>query len=82
MGERIGIADRFAGSLLGAVRIVLVAMLLVLVFDRLIPPGREPSFLRGSQLRPYLSIAGQAGLRSLPPETTAFIDRLKRERRL
>jgi membrane protein required for colicin V production len=82
VGARIGIPDRLAGSLLGVVRIGLVAVLLVLAFDRLIPQGREPSFLRGSQLRPYLSLAGQAGLRSLPPETTAFIDQIKRERGL
>jgi membrane protein required for colicin V production len=81
-GSRIGIPDRLAGSLLGAVRVGLVAVLLVLVFDRLIPHGREPAFLRDSQLRPYLSIAARAGLRSLPPETTAFIDQLKREHRM
>jgi hypothetical protein len=51
---------------------------MVLVFDRLIPPDREPAFLRGSQLRPILSKAGQMGLKSLPPETTAFIDQLKK----
>jgi membrane protein required for colicin V production len=82
VGARIGIPDRLAGSLLGAVRVGLVAVLLVLVFDRLIPAGREPEFLRGSQLKPYLSAAARAGLRSLPPETTAFIDQLKRERRM
>jgi len=81
-GARIGIPDRLAGSLLGVIRIGLVAVMVVLVFDRLIPPGRDPSFLRGSQLRPLLSAAGQIGLRSLPPETTAFIDQFKRERRL
>ncbi len=82
IGPRISIADRLAGSLLGAVRIGLVAVVMVLVFDRLIPPDREPAFLRGSQLRPILSKAGQMGLKSLPPETTAFIDQLKKERRM
>jgi membrane protein required for colicin V production len=82
IGTRIGVADRLAGSMLGAVRVGLVAVMMVLMFDRLIPPGREPDFLRGSQLRPMLSLAGQMGLKSLPPETTAFIDRLKQERRL
>jgi membrane protein required for colicin V production len=62
------------------IRIALVAVLLVLVFDRLIPPGREPDFLRGSRLRPTLSLAGQLGLRTLPPDALAFIDRLKKER--
>jgi membrane protein required for colicin V production len=79
VGTRIGIADRLAGAGLGVIRIALVAVLLVLVFDRLIPPGREPDFLRGSRLRPTLSLAGQLGLRTLPPETLAFIDRLKKE---
>jgi len=82
VGARISIPDRLAGSLLGVVRIGLVAVMVVLVFDRLIPPGRDVSFLRGSQLRPLLSTAGQMGLKSLPPETTAFIDQLRRERRL
>jgi membrane protein required for colicin V production len=80
VGTRIGIADRLAGAALGVIRIALVAVVLVLAFDRLIPAGHDPDFLRGSRLRPTLSLAGQLGLRSLPPETMAFIDRLKRER--
>jgi len=54
----------------------------VLVFDRIIPPGREPAFLKGSQWRPGLSQAAQQGLRSLPPDVEAYIDRLKKERGL
>jgi membrane protein required for colicin V production len=52
----------------------------VLVFDRLIPPGREPAFLKGSTLRPILSRAGEAGINSLPPEVIETIDRVKRAR--
>lgn len=76
---RIGVFDRFAGAILGAVRIILVAVLLVMVFDRLIPPDREPAFLAGSKLRPVLSQAGAQGLRTMPPEVAAYIDRVKRE---
>jgi len=82
VGPSIGWADRLAGSTFGAVRAVLVAVMLVLVFDRLIPPDREPAFLVGSQLRPILSVAGQRGLKSLPPETAELIDQLRRERRM
>jgi membrane protein required for colicin V production len=80
IGRNVSIPDRVAGALLGAVRVGLLAVVLVLVFDRIIPPGREPGFLRGSQWRPVLSRAGQQGLRSLPPDVAAYIDRLKRER--
>ena len=76
----ISIPDRVAGALLGAVRVGLLAIVVVLVFDRIIPPGREPAFLQGSQWRPVLSKAGQQGLRSLPPDVVEYIDRLKRER--
>jgi len=76
IGPRIGLLDRFAGSVLGAVRIGLVAVTMVLVFDRIIPPDRQPAFLSGSQLRPLLLMAGQMGLKSLPPDVTAYIDRL------
>jgi membrane protein required for colicin V production len=55
-------------------------VLIVVVFDLIIPPGREPAFLKGSQWRPVLSQAGQQGLRALPPDIEAYIDRLKRER--
>jgi membrane protein required for colicin V production len=48
--------------------------LLVLVFDRIIPPRREPAFLAGSQLRRVFSEAGKRGC-SLPPEAVAAIDR-------
>jgi len=74
--------DRIGGALLGAVRVVLVAVLIVVIFDRIIPADRQPPYLAGSKLWPYLSAAGQKGLASLPPDAGAYIDRLKRERGL
>ena len=82
VGPSAGLLDRLAGALFGAIRIGLVAVAVVLVFDRLIPADREPAFLTGSRLRPLLSLAGQYGLKSLPPDAAAFIDQVKRERRL
>jgi membrane protein required for colicin V production len=81
-GSEIGLFDRVAGGALGAARVGLIAVLMVAVFDRIIPAGREPAFLAGSKLLPYLSAAAQKGLRSLPPEVDAYIDRLKHERGL
>jgi membrane protein required for colicin V production len=81
-GDDIGLFDRIAGAMLGAVRIILVAVLIVVAFDRLIPADRQPAFLVGSKLRPYLSSAGQKGLQTLPPEIEAYIDRIKRDRGL
>jgi membrane protein required for colicin V production len=80
VGRNVSIPDRVAGALLGAVRVGLLAVVLVLVFDRIIPPGHEPAFLKGSQWRPVLSQAGQQGVRALPADVEAYIDRLKRER--
>lgn len=82
VGPDVGAFDRVAGAALGAVRIGLIAVLIVVVFDRVIPADRQPQFLVGSKLRPHLSAAGRAGLRSLPPEVEGFIDRVKRERGL
>ena len=82
IGPGTGIGDRLAGAALGAVRVGLVAVTLVLVFDQLVPTDRQPAFLNGSQLRPLLSVAGQRGFRSLPPEVAATIDRLKRDQRI
>jgi membrane protein required for colicin V production len=81
-GPSVHVTDRLAGALLGATRAGLVAVMLVLIFDQLIPPDREPAFLRGSRLRPALAMAGRLGLKSLPPDVTAYIDRLKKERRI
>jgi membrane protein required for colicin V production len=81
-GPDIGLFDRIAGAVLGAVRIFLIAVLIVVIFDRLIPADRQPQFLLGSRLRPYLSEAGRRGLQSLPPEVEGYIDRIKRERGL
>ena len=82
VGPQAGIADRLAGAALGAVRIGLVAVTLVLTFDQLTPSGRQPAFLAGSQLRPLLSEAGQRGFKSLPTDVVAYIDRLKKDRRI
>lgn len=81
-GTNISAPDRAAGALLGAVRVLLLAVLMVVIFDRIIPQGREPAFLTGSKLRPILSQAGHAGLNSLPPDVVGTIDRLKRDRGL
>jgi len=81
-GSEIGLGDRIAGAALGVLRIALVAVLLVAVFDRLIPADRQPPWLVGSRLRPYLSAVATRGLQSLPPEIEDYIDRLKRERGL
>jgi membrane protein required for colicin V production len=82
VGEDIHLLDRSAGLLLGVARALLVAVMLVLVFDRIIPAGRDPQFLVGSKSRPMLSLAAQHGVRSLPPEIAAHIDRLKRQKGL
>src|SRR5262249_59341779 len=82
MGRGAGIVDRLGGAVLGAARVALVATSVVLVFDQLIPADRQPSFLKGSQLRPIFSAAGQKGFRSLPPDVAATIDRLKHDQRI
>lgn len=81
-GEDISVLDRTAGGMLGAVRALLVAMTIVLIFDRIIPAGRDPAFLQGSKLRPLLSQGAALGLKSLPPDVTAYIDRMKRQQGL
>jgi len=80
IGPQAGIGDRLGGAALGAVRVGLVALTLVLVLDRLVPPARQPAFPVGSQLRPLLSAVGQTGVKSLPPDVVAYVDRLKRDR--
>ncbi len=82
LGSEISLPDRVAGAAFGALRVAVLALLVVVVFDRLIPPGMEPKFLQGSQWRPILSTAGQQSLQSLPPEIENFIDRLRRQRRI
>jgi len=82
IGSEPGIGDRLGGAALGAVRVGLVAVTLVLIFDQLVPVDHQPAFLTGSQMRPLLSAAGQKGFRSLPDDITATIDRLKRERQI
>jgi len=82
IGSETGFGDRLGGAVLGAVRVGLVAVTLVLIFDQLVPADRQPAWLVGSQLRPWLSMAGQRGFQSLPPEVTAYIDRLKHDRHI
>jgi len=81
-GPDISPLDRILGAVLGIARILFVAVLIVIIFDRIIPSGHEPSFLVGSRLRPVLSEVGRQGLRKLPPDIEDCIDRLKHERGL
>jgi membrane protein required for colicin V production len=82
VGDEPGIGDRLAGAALGIVRAGLVAVTFVLSFDQLAPMGRQPSYLAGSQLRPLLSLVGQKGLMSLPPDVANYIDRIKSSRQI
>ena len=81
-GEEASMTDRVAGALLGALRTGLLAVFMVLIFERIIPPNVQPPWLTQSKLRPYLSEAGQRGLKSLPPDVMEYIDRIKKERGL
>ena len=82
IGSGAGIGDRLAGAALGATRVGLVAITLLVIVDQLVPVDRQPAFLTGSQLRPLLSAAGQKGFNTLPPDIAAYIDRLKKDRRI
>jgi membrane protein required for colicin V production len=82
IGHQVGIGDRVAGAALGAVRVGLVAITVVLIFNTLVPLDRQPAYLTGSHLQPMLSAAGQSGFKSLPPDVAATIDRLKKDRRI
>jgi membrane protein required for colicin V production len=82
IGPQAGVGDRLAGAALGAVRVGLIAITVVLIFDRLLPANQQPAFLAGSKLRPLLSAAGQMGIKSLPPDLVAAIDRLKKGRHI
>jgi membrane protein required for colicin V production len=81
-GPTAGPGDRILGALLGICRVGFVAVTLVLIFDQIIPDGREPEFLTGSKLRPLLSSVGRRGFQALPPDVTATIERLKRNQHL
>jgi membrane protein required for colicin V production len=82
IGPQAGMADRLGGAALGAGRVGLIAITVVLIFDQLVPTNLQPAFMTGSRLRPMLSTAGQLGVRSLPPELTATIDRLRKDRHI
>jgi membrane protein required for colicin V production len=82
IGSEIGLVDRVAGGALGAARVGLVAITLVLVFDQIVPPNLQPAFFSGSQLRPIFLRIGDSGFRALPPDVTATIDQWKRDRHL
>jgi membrane protein required for colicin V production len=77
-GEDPNTFDRLAGGLLGAGRIALVAVLMVLIFDHVIPSDMRPEWLTESRLQPWLAMAAEHGLRTLPPDVIEYIDRVKR----
>jgi membrane protein required for colicin V production len=78
----MGLIDRLLGAMLGAARIGFLAVTLVLILERVIPPDRAPDWFKQSQTRPYLSAAGAQGLAALPPQARTAIDRFKAERGL
>ena len=82
LGAEPGLGDRLAGAALGAVRVGLIATTVVVMFDTLVPSDRQPEYLTASRLRPLLSVAGQRGFQSLPPDAVAYIDRLRKDRRI
>jgi membrane protein required for colicin V production len=82
IGHQIGLGDRLAGAALGAIRVVLIAVTLVLIFDQMVPVSMQPAYLADSRFRPMLSMLGQKGFKTLPPDVTATLDQWKRDHRL
>lgn len=81
-GSHAGPVDRLCGALLGAARVGLIAVTIVVVCERLLPTPLQPQWLAGSSLRPWLSAVGQKGFNSLAPDLTTIVDRLKQERQI
>ena len=82
IGPQAGIGDRLGGAVLGAVRVGLVAITLVLVFDQLVPANLPAGLPDRLAVAAVLSAAGQKGVKSLPPDVAATIDRLKKDRQI
>ena len=82
VSPNVSIPDRIAGAMLGAFRVGLMAVLIVVIFNRFIPPNREPAFLHGSKWRPALSNLGDYGLAALPPDVEDYLNRFKRQQRI
>lgn len=82
VSPNVSVPDRVAGAMLGAFRVGLMAILIVVIFDRFIPPNREPAFLHGSKWRPALSDLGNHGLQALPPDVEDYLNRFKRQQRI
>ena len=57
-GPSAALPDRVAGAFLGAVRIGLIAVTLVLVFDVIIPPDQQPDILVGSTAAALAVVGG------------------------
>ena len=74
-GSHAGPVDRLCGAVLGAVRVGLIAVTIVVVFDRLVPTILQPQWLTGSKLRPCCRRPGrEASIRSRqtsPPPSIA-----------
>jgi membrane protein required for colicin V production len=81
-GSHSGIVDRLCGAVLGATRVGLIAVTVVLVVDQLLPPRLQPPWLTSSRLQPWLSAVAQTGVKSLPPDVAATLDRLKRNQQI
>lgn len=80
-GQHIGLGDRLAGAALGTIRVMMIAVTLVLIFDQMVPAAIQPPYLAGSRFRPVLSMLGQKGFKTLPPDVTATIAKWKRDYR-
>ena len=63
IGPEAGIGDRLAGAALGAVRVGLVAITLVLIFDQLVPADRQPAYL--DRLAVAAAVVGRRPKRAL-----------------
>src|ERR1700710_30071 len=76
-GTEAGIVDRLCGAVLGAVRVGLIAVTVVLVVDQLLPPRLQPPWLTGSQLRPWLDAGREKGVPNLSPRVANTLHQQK-----
>jgi membrane protein required for colicin V production len=76
LDSRVGALDRTLGFVFGFARGVVLVAVAFLFVTWLLPPDKQPSWVRDAQTRPYMETAG-AFIRSLLPEDPSdIIDRL------
>jgi membrane protein required for colicin V production len=78
LDSKVGALDRSLGFVFGVARGLLLCVIAFIFFSWLVPTDKQPEWVKGAKMRPFLAAAGDELTSMLPDDPDGIIGRFKK----